>query len=105
MEMQVLDPTDNSSCDGNFILHFFFSLSVSVDTIDALNERKIGRSTPRLSPAKKDLTGASKRSNRFGFRKSNIVRPSSTGVASNKVISFDSVASENNGNQTTTNGK
>ncbi|EAA11104.5 AGAP005803-PA [Anopheles gambiae str. PEST] len=48
-----------------------------------------GRSTPRLQPAKKDSNGAPYRSNRFGFRTNNIVRPASVGLQPRVANDFD----------------
>lgn len=39
-----------------------------------------GRTTPRLTPPRKESNGGPYRSIRFGFRQSNVVRPASTGL-------------------------
>ncbi|XP_049538710.1 mucin-19 isoform X2 [Anopheles darlingi] len=61
-----------------------------------------GRSTPRLQPAKKDSHGAPYRSNRFGFRTNNIVRPASAGlqprVVANEPDKHYSSSTNNNNN-------
>ncbi|XP_031629004.1 uncharacterized protein LOC116344361 isoform X3 [Contarinia nasturtii] len=65
--------TDNACCingddNGN-----------SVESIETLSDSTtVGRSTPRLTPPKKESAGAPYRSTRFGFR---INRPSSTGIS------------------------
>ncbi|XP_055689446.1 uncharacterized protein LOC129793453 isoform X4 [Lutzomyia longipalpis] len=53
-----------------------------------------GRSTPRLSAPKKEMAGTNYRSNRFGFRQSNVVRPASTGLTP-KIADFDSNPNNN----------
>uniref|UniRef100_A0A182WL66 Uncharacterized protein n=1 Tax=Anopheles minimus TaxID=112268 RepID=A0A182WL66_9DIPT len=57
-----------------------------------------GRTTPRLQPAKKDSHGAPYRSNRFGFRTNNIVRPASVGLQPRVANDFDKHSSNNNNN-------
>uniref|UniRef100_A0AAG5D8C4 Uncharacterized protein n=1 Tax=Anopheles atroparvus TaxID=41427 RepID=A0AAG5D8C4_ANOAO len=58
-----------------------------------------GRSTPRLQPAKKDSHGAPYRSNRFGFRTNNIVRPASVGLQPRVANGdFDKHSANNNNN-------
>lgn len=54
-----------------------------------------GRSTPTVVAPKKESSGVPYRSTRFGFRKANIVRPSSTGLPL-KVTHFDNIANNNN---------
>ncbi|XP_049291029.1 nuclear pore complex protein DDB_G0274915 isoform X3 [Anopheles funestus] len=54
-----------------------------------------GRTTPRLQPAKKDSHGAPYRSNRFGFRTNNIVRPASVGLQPRVANDFDKHSSNN----------
>lgn len=60
-----------------------------VESFDTLNDKNNGLSTPRLSPPRKDVTGAPIRSTRFGFR---LNRPSST---SHKNASCDNVINNN----------
>ncbi|XP_052861510.1 uncharacterized protein LOC128268451 [Anopheles cruzii] len=57
-----------------------------------------GRSTPRLQPAKKDSHGAPYRSNRFGFRTNNIVRPASVGLQPRVANDLDKNSNNNNNN-------
>lgn len=71
----------------------------SVESFDALDENT-GRSTPRLSPPKKESAGAPYRSTRFGFR---LNRPNSTGVAVSQNLSCDNV--NNNNSDIKPNGK
>ncbi|XP_055703368.1 uncharacterized protein LOC129801922 isoform X4 [Phlebotomus papatasi] len=62
---------------------------------DSLDEAiQTGRSTPRLSAPKKEIAGTNYRSNRFGFRQSNVVRPASTGLTP-KIAEFDSNSNNN----------
>ncbi|XP_052892575.1 uncharacterized protein LOC128300526 isoform X1 [Anopheles moucheti] len=62
-----------------------------------------GRTTPRLQPAKKDSHGAPYRSNRFGFRTNNIVRPASVGLQPRVANDFDKHSSNTNNNSIHTN--
>lgn len=48
--------------------------------MDLICDRESGRTTPRLTPPRKESTGAPYRSIRFGFRQANVVRPASTGL-------------------------
>ncbi|XP_035917213.1 mucin-19 isoform X4 [Anopheles stephensi] len=57
-----------------------------------------GRTTPRLQPAKKDSHGAPYRSNRFGFRTNNIVRPASVGLQPRVANDLDKHSSNTNNN-------
>lgn len=59
-----------------------------------INDRESGRTTPRLTPPRKESTGAPYRSIRFGFRQANAVRPASTGLGP-KVAIFDTVSNNN----------
>lgn len=60
-----------------YFMAVFFYFSGSTDSLD---ERETGRTTPRLTPPRKESTGAPYRSIRFGFRQGNIVRPASVGL-------------------------
>lgn len=66
-------------------------------SIETLNESResTGRSTPRLTPPRKESTGAPYRSIRFGFRQANVVRPASTGL--NPTVATYENVSNNNG--------
>lgn len=68
----------------------FTPFCFAVESFETLGENT-GRSTPRLSPPKKEATGAPYRSTRFGFR---LNRPNSTGVVS-KNLSCDNVNNNN----------
>uniref|UniRef100_A0A182NJJ0 Uncharacterized protein n=1 Tax=Anopheles dirus TaxID=7168 RepID=A0A182NJJ0_9DIPT len=70
----------------------------SVDDTGGRNASSTGRSTPRLQPPKKDSHGAPYRSNRFGFRTNNIVRPASVGLQPRVANDFDKHSSNNNNN-------
>ncbi|XP_058166812.1 nuclear pore complex protein DDB_G0274915 [Anopheles ziemanni] len=79
----------------------------SIDSVDDTGgngggrNSSTGRSTPRLQPAKKDSHGAPYRSNRFGFRTNNIVRPASVGLqprVANADFDKHSVNNNNNNN-------
>lgn len=71
-----------------------------VESFDALDENT-GRSTPRLSPPKKESTGGPYRSTRFGFR---LNRPASTGISVSKNVSSENVIN-NNHSESKINGK
>uniref|UniRef100_A0A182K6M8 Uncharacterized protein n=1 Tax=Anopheles christyi TaxID=43041 RepID=A0A182K6M8_9DIPT len=75
----------------------------SVDETGPVRTASTGRSTPRLQPAKKDSHGAPYRSNRFGFRTNNIVRPASVGLQPRVANDFDKHSSNNNNNTQTNN--
>lgn len=67
-----------------------------MESLEILSDKEQnGRSTPRLSPPKKEATGAPYRSTRFGFRKSSTNRPSSTGITAQKLSSCDNVTNNN----------
>ncbi|XP_050094690.1 mucin-19 isoform X2 [Anopheles aquasalis] len=72
----------------------------SVESVEDGGRTGGGRSTPRLQPAKKDSHGAPYRSNRFGFRTNNIVRPASAGlqprVVANELDKHYSTSNNNN---------
>ncbi|XP_035791532.1 uncharacterized protein LOC118466393 isoform X4 [Anopheles albimanus] len=74
----------------------------SVESVEDGGRTGGGRSTPRLQPAKKDSHGAPYRSNRFGFRTNNIVRPASAGlqprVVANELDKHYSSSNNNNNN-------
>lgn len=72
-------------------LALYFHFSGTVESFDTLGENT-GRSTPRLSPPKKESAGAPYRSTRFGFR---LNRPNSTGVTVSKNLSCDNVNNNN----------
>lgn len=72
----------------------------SVESFDALDDNT-GRSTPRLSPPKKESTGGPYRSTRFGFR---LNRPASTGISVSKNVSSENVIN-NNHSESKINGK
>lgn len=74
-----------------FLLVFFFFL-FSVESIETLESIDTGRSTPRLSPPKKEAAGAPYRSTRFGFR---LNRPASTGLTGPKNASCENVVNNN----------
>lgn len=63
--------------------------------------RDNGRTTPRLTPPRKESTGGPYRSIRFGFRQSNAVRPASTGpggagaTTTESAANVDSVSNNN----------
>lgn len=69
----------------------------SVESFD----ENTGRSTPRLSPPKKESTGGPYRSTRFGFR---LNRPASTGISVSKNVSTENVIN-NNHSESKINGK
>lgn len=70
---------------------------ILVESFDMISDKdSTGRSTPRLTPPKKESSGGPYRSTRFGFRKSNIIRPASTGITSTKISNYDNVANNNN---------
>lgn len=73
---------------------------ISVESIETLDEH-LGRSTPRLSPPKKESAGAPYRSTRFGFR---INRPASTDITVSKNSSCENVVN-NNHSEAKPNGK
>lgn len=62
---------------------------------DAIEQTTTGRSTPTVVAPKKESSGVPYRSTRFGFRKANLVRPSSTGLPL-KVTHFDNITNNNN---------
>lgn len=72
-------------------IHKCITESILFPGYESSNDKEtIGRSTPRLQPAKRDqITGAVSRSNRFGFRQ-NTVRPASVGLTP-KINDFDNV--------------
>uniref|UniRef100_A0A182PKR8 Uncharacterized protein n=1 Tax=Anopheles epiroticus TaxID=199890 RepID=A0A182PKR8_9DIPT len=70
----------------------------SVDDTGPGRTASTGRSTPRLQPAKKDSHGAPYRSNRFGFRTNNIVRPASVGLQPRVANDFDKHSTITNNN-------
>lgn len=72
------------------------SFYLFIEHLDSNDHNTTGRSTPTLCAPKKESSGAPYRSTRFGFRKSNIVRPASTGIP--KVTNFDNTANNNNNN-------
>lgn len=74
------------------------SIQISVESFD---DENTGRSTPRLSPPKKESAGAPYRSTRFGFRLS---RPASTGISAPKNSSCDNFVN-NNHSEAKLNGK
>lgn len=78
------------------------SIVGSVESVEDGGRTGGGRSTPRLQPAKKDSHGAPYRSNRFGFRTNNIVRPASAGlqprVVANELDKHFSTSNNNNNN-------
>lgn len=74
-------------------------ISFSVESIETLSDT--GRSTPRLSPPKKEAAGAPYRSTRFGFR---LNRPASTGLTAPKNASCENVVN-NNHSEAKLNGK
>ncbi|XP_053676827.1 mucin-4 [Anopheles nili] len=57
-----------------------------------------GRTTPRLQPPRKDSHGAPYRSNRFGFRSNNIVRPASVGLQPRVANDLDKQSANINNN-------
>lgn len=63
---------------------------------DSINEKDTttGRSTPRLTPPKKESQGVPYRSIRFGFRQGNTVRPASVGL-NPRVAHYESVSNNN----------
>lgn len=65
---------------------------LSVESIETLDSIDTGRSTPRLSPPKKEAAGAPYRSTRFGFR---LNRPASTGLTAPKNSSCENVVNNN----------
>lgn len=82
----------------------------SIDSVDDTGgngggrNSSTGRSTPRLQPAKKDSHGAPYRSNRFGFRTNNIVRPASVGLQPRVANGdFDKHSANNNNNNNNNN--
>ncbi|GAB0092567.1 hypothetical protein DMENIID0001_075700 [Sergentomyia squamirostris] len=77
----------------NFIENDTNGNSGSKDSLDEAIQT--GRSTPRLSAPKKEMAGVNYRSNRFGFRQSNVVRPASTGLTP-KIADFDTNPNNNN---------
>uniref|UniRef100_A0A182STC2 Uncharacterized protein n=1 Tax=Anopheles maculatus TaxID=74869 RepID=A0A182STC2_9DIPT len=72
----------------------------SIESVDDGGGRNTstGRTTPRLQPAKKDSHGAPYRSNRFGFRTNNIVRPASVGLQPRVANDLDKHSSNTNNN-------
>lgn len=73
-----------------------------VEILNDSQDEQTGRSTPRLSPPKKELHGNVSHSTRFGFRKSNMVRPTSVG----KAINFENCdKNENISNKIAINGR
>lgn len=70
-----------------------------MESIETLSDT--GRSTPRLSPPKKEAAGAPYRSTRFGFR---LNRPASTGLTAPKNASCENVVN-NNHSEAKLNGK
>ncbi|XP_037045695.1 probable serine/threonine-protein kinase DDB_G0278845 isoform X4 [Bradysia coprophila] len=62
--------------------------------VDVLSDRESGRTTPRLTPPRKESTGAPYRSIRFGFRQANVVRPASTGL-NPKITNCDTAPNNN----------
>ncbi|XP_055601549.1 probable serine/threonine-protein kinase nek3 [Uranotaenia lowii] len=83
----------------------------SADQLDDVTSKATtGRSTPRLQPPKKDTYGAPYRSNRFGFRSTNVVRPASAGLqpktltdCDKQLHSINNNNNNNNNNHTTNN--
>uniref|UniRef100_A0A182R0X0 Uncharacterized protein n=1 Tax=Anopheles farauti TaxID=69004 RepID=A0A182R0X0_9DIPT len=75
----------------------------SVDDGGGRTASATGRTTPRLQPPKKDSHGAPYRSNRFGFRTNNIVRPASVGLQPRVANDFDKHSANNNNNIHTNN--
>lgn len=61
--------------------------------LDLFSDRS-GRTTPRLTPPRKESAGAPYRSKRFGFRQTNVVRPASTGL-NPKTTNCDIVSNNN----------
>ncbi|XP_050073399.1 serine-rich adhesin for platelets isoform X2 [Anopheles maculipalpis] len=76
----------------------------SIESVDdgggggGVRNTSTGRTTPRLQPAKKDSHGAPYRSNRFGFRTNNIVRPASVGLQPRVANDLDKHSSSNTNN-------
>lgn len=62
--------------------------------LDLISDRESGRTTPRLTPPRKESTGGPYRSIRFGFRQANVVRPASTGL-NPKMTNCDTVSNNN----------
>lgn len=72
---------------------FSILLAFLVDSFDTLDE-SVGRSTPRLSPPKKESAGAPYRSTRFGFR---LNRPASKNMSCENVVNNNHSEAKLNG--------
>lgn len=74
--------------------------TATFDTSAATSRREESskrQGTPKLTPPRKESTGAPYRSIRFGFRQTNAVRPASTGLHPT-VATFENVSNNNNNN-------
>ena len=72
--------------------------------MESINDKNdiTGRSTPRLLPPKKETSGVQHRTNRFGFRQTNVVRPASAGLTP-IIQEFDNSNIINNNNNNNNN--
>lgn len=78
--MMITEIEVGHCCWMEFRFYFYDRKKSFAGGVDVISDRESGRTTPRLTPPRKESTGAPYRSIRFGFRHANVVRPASTGL-------------------------